>query len=109
MTDAWCIEEDDDDASGPGSGSAAWTGGGDARRPGRRPGRYTQAARVLSLYRLLARRRTGARLSELAAAFGISERQLRRDLEAIDAAAGPVLWDSDEEGRSLVWLRREGP
>lgn len=55
-------------------------------RPGRRKGKYGQAARTLRILEELKASPDGAPLAPLAAELGISERQLRRDLEALDEA-----------------------
>lgn len=54
--------------------------------PGRRKGKYGQAARTLRILEQLKSSPDGALLAPLAADLGISERQLRRDLEALDEA-----------------------
>lgn len=57
---------------------------------GRRRGAMSQAVRVLRLRDLLSGRRTATPIADLAARVGVSERQLRRDLDAIEAAGWPV-------------------
>jgi hypothetical protein len=57
---------------------------------GRRPGRYQQATRVLLLLDELAARRRGMALRELADELQVTERQIRRDLAAIELAGYPV-------------------
>lgn len=54
--------------------------------PGRKQGTYAQTARVLLTLEYLASQKFGVFLSALAARFGVTERQLRRDLGAIETA-----------------------
>ncbi|MFW5876125.1 MAG: helix-turn-helix transcriptional regulator [Myxococcota bacterium] len=51
---------------------------------GRRPKRYSQAARVLRLLDLLQAHHYGRTHADLADALGVSERQVRRDLAVLD-------------------------
>ncbi len=74
-------------------------------RPGRRKGAFRQATRLLRISESLRARRFGLPLAELAAAFQVSERQMRRDVAALDEAGVPVETTLDPEGRSRVALR----
>jgi predicted DNA-binding transcriptional regulator YafY len=72
--------------------------------PGRKQGKYSQCVRVMRLAERLAGRKTGLRLTELAAELEVTERQIRRDLEALGEAG----YDVDMhvvEGRASVRLR----
>lgn len=70
---------------------------------GRRRGAMVQAVRVLGLRDLLSGRRAPTPTIDLAARFGVSERQIRRDLDAIETA-GAQLERTLVEGRSAVRL-----
>jgi len=52
--------------------------------------RYRQLVRVLTLARYLSGRRRTPQLRELARTFGVHERTVRRDLEALEDAQWPV-------------------
>ena len=54
------------------------------KKVGRRKGSYSQAARVLRIVDYLRARRYGATVAEIAEEFEVSERQVRRDLAAIE-------------------------
>lgn len=70
---------------------------------GRKRGKHTQAARVLRLLDRLAGRRHGVALSVLADELEVTERQVRRDVEAlIDAGHDVVVGPRD--GRATVRL-----
>lgn len=71
---------------------------------GRRSGKYRQATRLLKLLDLLRSRHFGATLEELAAEFGVSERQIRRDLEALDEAGYGTEPVPAADGRARVKL-----
>ena len=69
---------------------------------GRRNGKYRQATRLMRLLDFLRARRFGATLEELADEFGVTERQMRRDLEAIDAAGYSTTLSLNADGRTRV-------
>ena len=60
---------------------------------GRRPKRYSQAARLARMMRMLASR--ACTIKELAQGFAISARQVRRDLEEIEAEGHPLIGSDD--------------
>ena len=70
---------------------------------GRRRGQATQARRVLALRDLLSGRRALVSAAALAEQLGVSERQLRRDLTALESAGYP-LERTLLDGRSAVRL-----
>lgn len=72
-------------------------------KAGRRKGGYSQAARLLRLLDLLGSRRYGTSISELASELGVTVRQMRRDLDAIEEA-GHGLETVEASGRSAVRL-----
>lgn len=55
--------------------------------------------RVLGELRQLQASRRGATLRELAAEAGVTDRTVRRDLEALQAAGVPLVDDTDDAGR----------
>jgi predicted DNA-binding transcriptional regulator YafY len=61
--------------------------------------RNRNLVRVLSELRQLEASRMGATLRELADEAGVTERTIRRDLEALEAAGVPLVQDVDEERR----------
>lgn len=71
---------------------------------GRRQGKYRQATRLLLLLEYLRSRRFGATLTELAEEFEITERQIRRDLEALDEAGHSAELSLTTDGRTRVHL-----
>lgn len=74
---------------------------------GRKARTYSQTARVLMLLTDLQARSAPARLSELAAALGVTERQLRRDCGALEEAGHALSWSLDG-GRAAVSLEHGG-
>lgn len=84
---------------------------------GRKAGSHTQTARVLRLLDRLTGRRTGVPLRDLSDELGVTERQLRRDLLALEEAGHDVeLAPRDgratarlvsSSGRSMFVTRRE--
>lgn len=77
------------------------------RRPtaGRRPGGYSQAARVLKLLDVLRDLRTGQPLEQLAERFGVTPRQMRRDLVVLEEAGHELDWVAPEGEPRRVKLR----
>lgn len=85
--------------------------------PGRKAGSHSQTARALRLLDRLAGRRTGLPLRDLADELGVTERQLRRDLRALEEAGHDVeVYRRDgraavrlvsASGRSMFVTRRE--
>jgi proteasome accessory factor B len=71
--------------------------------PGRKAGAHSQTARALRLLERLSGRRTGVTLHELANELGVSERQIRRDLLALDEA-GHDVEVGRRDGRSTARL-----
>jgi predicted DNA-binding transcriptional regulator YafY len=74
---------------------------------GRNPGAYSQAVRLLKLLDDLRARSHGALLSELSREYEVTERQIRRDLAAIEDAGYDLKWCHDER-RSRVGLEGGG-
>ena len=70
---------------------------------GRRKGKYSQAARVIRLLEHLRSRRYGANYGQLAAEVDVTERQIRRDLDALDEA-GFAIDTTIVDGRTGVRL-----
>ena len=70
--------------------------------PGRSQGTYSQAVRLLKMLDELRARTKGALLSDLAEEFGVSERQVRRDLIAIEQAGYNLQWNLDERRTRVV-------
>lgn len=70
---------------------------------GRKPGKYSQAARVLRILDRIRGRRQGVPFAELASLFTVSEAQVRRDLMALEEA-GYALEYTLVDGRSAVRL-----
>lgn len=95
-------------------GRGGGAGGGGAgtplrmTRPGRKGGSYKQAARVLRLLDAL-RRHVGLTIAEIAADFEITERQVRRDLDAIEEAGYALDRTIDDEGRARARLANIRP
>ncbi|HZL21085.1 MAG TPA: WYL domain-containing protein [Polyangia bacterium] len=68
---------------------------------GRKEGTYKQAARVVRLLDAL-RRHVGLTMAEIAARFEITERQVRRDLVAVEEAGYVLDRTIDDTGRARV-------
>lgn len=76
---------------------------GEPRGPGRRRGRYTQAARVLAMLERIRSAGEPVAYAKLTTEFDVSERQLRRDIAALAShGVAPVLFD----GRAAAQLAR---
>lgn len=75
---------------------------------GRRRGKYSQTTRVLRLLDRLKSRDQGASVAELAGELEVSERQIRRDLAALEEA-GHALESVSIEDRSGVRLSETRP
>ncbi len=71
-----------------------------ARRPGKPAKKYSQAARLHDVIRIL-EARYGATLEELVDETGVTRRTIYRDLEAIAAAGYPLTRESTADGRAL--------
>ncbi len=71
-------------------------------KQGRRQGKYRQATRLLRLLEYLRSRRFGATLVELAEEFGVTERQIRRDVDALDEAGHAIEPSLTADGRARV-------
>ena len=71
---------------------------------GRRTGTYRQATRLLRLLDHLRSLRYGVGLADLASAFGVTERQVRRDLLALGEAGYRLDHSPSAEGRARVRL-----
>src|SRR5688572_20598588 len=71
---------------------------------GRRQGKYRQATRVLQLVDFLRARRYGATLVELAEEMGVTDRQVRRDLEVLEEAGYEPELSLTGDGRTRVRL-----
>ena len=69
---------------------------------GRSKGRYRQATRLLRILDYLRSRKFGASLEELAEEFRVTQRQVRRDLDAIDEAGYGTTIDLNADGRARV-------
>lgn len=71
--------------------------------------RNRQVVRELQMLLILEQARIGATLAELADRFEVTERTIRRDLEALQAAGVPLVDDVDREGhrrwRVFDWRR----
>ena len=74
---------------------------------GRRPKKYSQAARVLRLLDILRSHHYGVTLCELAKSLAVTERQIRRDLDAI-TEAGHAVERPQLEGRAAARLVEAG-
>jgi predicted DNA-binding transcriptional regulator YafY len=70
---------------------------------GRKRGKYTQLGRVLRLQDILRARRFGVSLAELAESLGVTERQVRRDITALEQTGLPIEATS-VDGKSGVRL-----
>lgn len=77
-------------------------------RVGRRRGRYAQAVRVLRLLDHLSGRRYGVAIGDLAEDFGVSERQIRRDLAALEEAGHGVTAVSVGDGAGAKLIEAKG-
>lgn len=76
---------------------------------GRRTGKYRQATRLLRLLEYLRGRHFGAPLAELADEFAVTERQIRRDLAALDEAGFSTEHSLTPDGRSRVKVEGTRP
>jgi predicted DNA-binding transcriptional regulator YafY len=65
--------------------------------------------RVIEVYRILAETKEGTLVSELATQFRVTERQMRRDLNAIEGAECIISRDIGGDGRAMVWLDEARP
>ncbi|RMF42062.1 MAG: transcriptional regulator [Deltaproteobacteria bacterium] len=70
------------------------------RKPGKPAKKYSQAARLHDVIRLL-ETRYGASVDELAEECGVTRRTVYRDLKAIEEAGYPLVSEADEGGRVL--------
>lgn len=75
-------------------------------KPGRKPKAYSQTTRVMALRDHLAGRRYGATARELAEHFGITDRQVRRDVGALVEAGHPI--ERERVGDEARIVLREG-
>ena len=73
-------------------------------KAGRKAGRYTQAHRILRLLTFLRGRHYGASYAEMSTEFGVTERQVRRDLEVLEDAGHPLDRKLAGDGRVKVCL-----
>jgi len=71
-----------------------------ARRPGKPAKKYSQAARLHDVIRIL-EARYGATLEELVEETGVTRRTIYRDLEAIAAAGYPLTRETTADGHAL--------
>ena len=71
-------------------------------KQGRGKGRYRQATRLLRILDYLRARHFGATLEELANEFHVTERQIRRDVDAIDEAGYATTLSLTADGRARV-------
>lgn len=69
---------------------------------GRKQGSYSQADRLARMMRTLASR--AVTINELAQEFSVSSRQVRRDLDEIEAKGHPLTSDSDDAGEKTWQL-----
>src|SRR5688500_10085396 len=69
---------------------------------GRKQGSYSQAMRLLRLLAFLQAQHYGCTIAQLAAEFGVTERQIRRDLDALEAAGHPTEVVANGERRRRV-------
>lgn len=65
--------------------------------------RNRQLVRDLQLLLTLERARHGRTLLELAQEFAVTDRTIRRDLEALGAAGVPLIQTDDKRWRVLNW------
>ncbi len=70
------------------------------RKPGKPAKKYSQAARLHDVIRIL-EARYGATVDELADECGVTRRTVYRDLDAIRDAGYPLVSDSEADGRTL--------
>jgi predicted DNA-binding transcriptional regulator YafY len=70
------------------------------RRPGKPAKKYSQAARLHDVIRIL-EARYGATVDELAEECGVTRRTIYRDLDAIRDAGYPLISELEAEGRTL--------
>ncbi len=70
------------------------------RKPGKPAGKYSQAARLHDLIRLLEARR-GATAAELAEECGVTRRTIYRDLQVIEEAGYPLVKEEAGDGHIL--------
>ncbi len=73
---------------------------GSGRKPGKPAKKYSQAARLHDVIRLL-ETRYGATVGELAEECGVTRRTIYRDLKAIEEAGYPLVSETGEGGRVL--------
>lgn len=73
---------------------------GARRKPGKPAKKYSQAARLHDVIRLL-ETRYGASVDELAEECGVTRRTIYRDLKAIEEAGYPLISEPGEDGRVL--------
>ena len=78
-----------------------------AATSGRQKGKYRQATRLLRLLEYLRSRRYGATLSDLAQEMAVTERQIRRDLAALEEAGFAATLSLSRDGRTTVQLPGE--
>ena len=81
---------------------AAGKGGGESgrRKPGKPARKYSQAARLHDLIRLLEARH-GATVAELAEECGVTRRTIYRDLQAVEEAGYPLVKEDAGDGSVL--------
>jgi proteasome accessory factor B len=70
------------------------------RKPGKPAKKYSQAARLHDVIRLL-EARYGATVDELAEECGVTRRTIYRDLDAIREAGYPLISEPEDDGRTL--------
>lgn len=71
-----------------------------ARKPGRQPKKYSQAARLHDLIRIL-EARYGATVDELVEECQVTRRTIYRDLQAVLEAGYPLISERQPDGRTL--------
>ena len=69
--------------------------------------RNRQVVRELQMVLTLERQRHGLTLHELAAKFGVTDRTIRRDLEALEEAGVPVVVEDDSRRWRVLDWRKE--
>ena len=74
------------------------------KRSGRKQGAYSQATRLLRLLDHLRGRYYGCLLSDLAADFAVTPRQMRRDLATLEDAGYSIDYRPSDDGRTKVRL-----
>jgi predicted DNA-binding transcriptional regulator YafY len=67
--------------------------------PGRKKGNFTQAGRILKLVQLFQSSRYGFTMAELAEKHGVTDRQMRRDLELLDGAGYTIEQSVADDGK----------